>query len=153
MNKIPFYNFVESWVHPRQFTLSCPDLVLLLNTSFTLSYYSEGLEVSPWKRSPVTCKSEETASKSGSIFQWGIKMSFPECVNHWRRAVYLEFFKGIIPKTIIVNQQDLEDYTIFIVEKYGGIIPTNSKGEMCYKNIPIGISNSLKRNECTIVLE
>lgn len=57
---------------------------------------------------------------------------------------------GKEPKTLIVNLQDLCEYEEYLSGTYeSGIIPTIG-GVLRYKNIPLGVSEELKRGEWAI---
>jgi hypothetical protein len=65
----------------------------------------------------------------------------------WREALYQQFDQGKQPRTLIVNQQDLEEYEQYLSKIYeGGIIPIYG-GVLRYKDIPLGISDQLERGE------
>ncbi len=71
----------------------------------------------------------------------------------WRKLIYTQLFQGNVPKTLIVNREDFNDYEDELAKLYpGGIIPA-IEGYIRYKNIPLGIADSLGRNECALELK
>lgn len=69
----------------------------------------------------------------------------------WRDAIHHYILQnGKPPKALIVNLLDLEEYEAHLSKLYpGGIIPIEG-GVLRYKNVPIGFSAQLQRNEWAI---
>lgn len=61
--------------------------------------------------------------------------------------------QGKVPKTLIVNVKDLDEYEEYLTKLYpNGIIPVLRDGLLRYKNIPLAISDQIKQGECLIEL-